>query len=102
MPQIKERSLFKWQGSWVWVTVIMKPSHRGNISSPRKTSLPGPGEITVIKPVKKFSPLPLTPKLYILLWNRKNNYKQVFSIIVCHLSITNDLEGNILSPLYRL
>lgn len=63
----KERSLFKWQGSWVWVTVIMKPSHRGNISSPRKTSLPGPGEITVIKPVKKFSSLPLTPKLYILL-----------------------------------
>lgn len=102
MPQVKERSLFKWQSSWVWVTVIVKPSHRGNISSPRKTSLPGPGEITVIKVCEKVCTSSPYPKLYVSLWHRKNYYKQVFSMIMCHVSITSNLEVDILSPLYRL
>lgn len=53
MSEIKERSHWEWQGTWASSTVIMKPSHRENISSPRKTSLPGPGDLAVTKLLKK-------------------------------------------------
>lgn len=111
MPQIKERSLFKWQGSWARVTVMMKPAAGETFLHPEKQVFQVQVKLQSLS-LSQSLRLCLCLFLFLFLFLQSwaagrgtgiNNHKQVFPMLAGHgITAGNHSRGKDCVPIKQM